>query len=398
MEDSTDGTPIMCSRSSASPYTTTIMFMDKFGPLPPIAVHFNNTGASRMFPSGGDHLSLSLSTPVLRIATYQQIVCPVCASCTGTVHFVYGDSISSGVDITSTSANSKVATAIDSLTDLMNENWPALSISVNAAQTSLCSTTTEAVTKITFYSTTGPLPPLGLLDQTYVDTSTYGYDYHVNLTMTHDTGSDILYECSNQGICDRTTGLCQCFYTSDDEGTAVYEAFSSNGKGGKGTRGDCGYIETSVSSCYDKGKRLICSGHGVCFNTSSSGSGSCSCYDGWAGILCQVSTSCPHGPAFADQPISSTEAHQMAECSNMGLCNRRTGECVCRVGFTGDACQYRDCPRDGTSGATCSGNGRCMSISELYDMYGLTYGSIWNNRIYPEVHIIHMITVGCAAL
>ena len=41
------------------------------------------------------------------------------------------------------------------------------------------------------------------------------------------------YQCSNRGTCDSTTGLCTCFngYSSSD------------GNGGQGNRGDCGYVE-----------------------------------------------------------------------------------------------------------------------------------------------------------
>ena len=32
-------------------------------------------------------------------------------------------------------------------------------------------------------------------------------------------------------------------------------------------------------------------------------------------------------------------AHALAECSNMGLCDRATGKCRCFAGFEGEACQ-----------------------------------------------------------
>ena len=53
--------------------------------------------------------------------------------------------------------------------------------------------------------------------------------------------------CSNRGLCDRSTGVCSCFDTFGD----IYA--SSNGYGAAGTRGDCGWVESSltntVSSC-----------------------------------------------------------------------------------------------------------------------------------------------------
>jgi hypothetical protein len=48
---------------------------------------------------------------------------------------------------------------------------------------------------------------------------------------TVTAGTKIEYECSDNGYCDRKTGLCHCF-----EGY-----LSSDGNGAQGTRGDCGY-------------------------------------------------------------------------------------------------------------------------------------------------------------
>lgn len=102
MDAGSDGTPVMCGSSSSSPVTTTIIFNDHFGPLPPIALHYNNTGPTRMFPAGGDALALDGGTPLLRMVTYQQLTCPVCPACSGNIYLTYGDtpSISSAIDIT----------------------------------------------------------------------------------------------------------------------------------------------------------------------------------------------------------------------------------------------------------------------------------------------------------
>ena len=59
---------------------------------------------------------------------------------------------------------------------------------------------------------------------------------------------------------------------------------------------------------------------------------------------------CPSGKAIADIPKSSIKAHDMAECSNRGICDRSSGECKCFHPFAGFACGRMTCPND------CSGN------------------------------------------
>jgi hypothetical protein len=53
------------------------------------------------------------------------------------------------------------------------------------------------------------------------------------------------------------------------------------------------------------------------------------------------------------------EGHFYMECSNQGLCDRGTGECECFDGYGGIDCGATSCPND------CSGNGRCLSISDM---------------------------------
>jgi hypothetical protein len=65
------------------------------------------------------------------------------------------------------------------------------------------------------------------------------------------------------------------------------------------------------------------------------------------------------------------EAHFYRECSNKGICNRKTGQCDCFPGYEGEGCQRTTCP--GTSaGITCSGHGLCLSAyHDLGDWYTL---------------------------
>lgn len=75
----------------------------------------------------------------------------------------------------------------------------------------------------------------------------------------------------------------------------------------------------------------------------------------WTGSDCSL-RSCPVGPAWA---TNAADPHDYSECSNQGICNRATGECECFNGFDGAACSRMTCPND------CSGNGRCLPISDV---------------------------------
>lgn len=106
-----------------------------------------------------------------------------------------------------------------------------------------------------------------------------------------------------------------------------------------------------------------CNGHGRCASNGTD----CICDIGWGSWFeltnyrapdCSA-RSCPSGPAWSDLPLTNTTAHQPAECSNAGLCNRLTGQCVCNAGFEGKACNRYKCPND------CSGHGRCKSMRRL---------------------------------
>lgn len=126
-----------------------------------------------------------------------------------------------------------------------------------------------------------------------------------------------------------------------------------------------------------------CSGHGRCSRNDT-----CVCDKGFLPGDCSR-RSCPEAPAFVDYATADDTAHLDAECSNMGICNRATGTCTCRSGFTGMACEYMDCPAD-ADGVPCNGRGRCMSMrdaSRLRDdrtlFSSFTYTSNWDaDKIY----------------
>ncbi len=154
---------------------------------------------------------------------------------------------------------------------------------------------------------------------------------------------------------------------------------SSDGHGNVGERGDCGFLDDNpfeagfvlnenvversaklrVSSCPSQIDGVSCTDHGIC---SGAPSWQCTCSEGWTGGDCSLRT-CPYGNAWSDIPTLTNFAHGFTECSNVGLCDREKGICVCRDGFTGSACDRLDCPKHDTK--YCSGHGKCLTMRQL---------------------------------
>jgi hypothetical protein len=106
-------------------------------------------------------------------------------------------------------------------------------------------------------------------------------------------------ECNNRGICDRKSGVCQCFPGFS----------SSNGMGDPGTIGDCGYLDASSLPYYygignvsfstncpvAHSNQKKCSGHGECQEAT----GSCLCDSGYGNRFYVIlSISLIHGLFF----------------------------------------------------------------------------------------------------
>ena len=95
-----------------------------------------------------------------------------------------------------------------------------------------------------------------------------------------------------------------------------------------------------------------CSRHGVCRLHSR-----CTCYPEWSGYDCSI-RDCPHHLSWNDPPFGRNQAHFYEACSGRGVCNYKTGECVCWPGYTGDGCRRMSCPNQ------CSGHGQCLTTAK----------------------------------
>jgi hypothetical protein len=363
------------------------------GPAPPrMRVSYGSSANTRENPTGATSLNLFSSAPTLALAQSYTLSCPsACASCTGRFWFTYEKSYSStsiDVGIAYADVSSTIRSAIINLADLQSANWENLAVSVTASSinTQVCAAGANSFT-VTISSNYGNIPPIGIIGTTLTNTPAKSLTW-----TTSSTQVGTMYQCSGQGTCDTKNGRCSCTRFYDDT-KLQFEMISSDGSGAEGNRGDCGYYKTSrdsptSSACskftnatVNRGRDTICSGHGECLSSLSN---ACTCFAGYTGALCNIAESCPMGPAWFDEPISATVAHQPAVCSNMGNCDHTTRQCKCRQGFYGDACQYMDCPRDSETGRHCSGNGWCVSMREFAATAGFTYGDPQNTDAHPD--------------
>jgi hypothetical protein len=79
----------------------------------------------------------------------------------------------------------------------------------------------------------------------------------------------------------------------------------------------------------------------------------------------------------SDENVVSQSAHDYAECSNAGVCNRETGECDCYEGFEGVACHRMKCPGN----PQCSGNGVCQSLRQMAKKDRNSQYNLWDKDL-----------------
>lgn len=70
--------------------------------------------------------------------------------------------------------------------------------------------------------------------------------------------------------------------------------------------------------------------------------------------------------------VDDNTAHQYQECAARGICDRKTGQCDCFVGYTGEACARTVCPND------CNGHGICQDLRRFADDASATYNEAWD--------------------
>ena len=122
-----------------------------------------------------------------------------------------------------------------------------------------------------------------------------------------------------------------------------------------------------------------CNGHGRCSLPELQ----CECFAPYTGNDCSLKL-CPTAIAWSDIASGVDDAHNLAECSNMGVCDRSTGLCSCREGFEGKSCERLSCSNSCNNVGEClsmfyyattkdSGSGSVYSYTSIWDAYKI-YG------------------------
>ena len=116
-----------------------------------------------------------------------------------------------------------------------------------------------------------------------------------------------------------------------------------------------------------------CSNHGTCEKNLN-----CNCFNGpdgapeWTGPDCSLRT-CPTDIAWVSSVAKNhDDVHPIAECSNQGLCDRKSGTCACFPGYEGTACQRTTCPND------CNSRGVCLPLKIIASNAGHVYETAWD--------------------
>lgn len=128
-------------------------------------------------------------------------------------------------------------------------------------------------------------------------------------------------ECSNKGLCDRMTGMCDCF--PNYEGAACERTVCPN---------DC----SGYGVCYTQ--RQLADEAGQLYTTpwDADKHVGCVCDFGRRGLDCSL-VECPSGPDVMKGP----GAAQGRDCSGRGVCDYSTGRCNCYANFFGTMCQHQ---------------------------------------------------------
>ena len=257
----------------------TIEFLQQFGQLP--AAHVD-----------GSMLTSSSGGKTLQMLTSYWIKCGA-GTQWGNVYLVYDDTLSPKIKW---DANADTLKRAILATPGVAQYSPYGNVTATVAMSggTLCAKDAVRWTNITFRAPYGNLFMFSVVN----GLKNYVVRDPVNISVSSYKGTKENALCSNHGLCDTTTGSCQCQQRLI-EGTSqyLYRYSSSNGYGKKGTRGDCGFAHPflardTMRACPSNKAGVECNGRGLCSNSTFE----CKCYKSFFGPGCEF-TSCPNADA-----------------------------------------------------------------------------------------------------
>lgn len=201
----------------------------------------NSGSSSGLGLAGGD--------AYLALETLTEIVCPACPSCSGVIYFVYDDETTSSISVDE--GPEEIETAIRQLSTLRTSSVYGNMTRINVTTTedeNICNSLTEVSTSIRLHCPYGNLPSFTVI------TSVRDADGQaVTLDVTDGKGTKENEYCSNHGLCGFDTGTCICDRNITQFPDEWYWWESSDGYGGPGGRGDCGYQRVESTTNVSQG-------------------------------------------------------------------------------------------------------------------------------------------------
>jgi hypothetical protein len=128
-------------------------------------------------------------------------------------------------------------------------------------------------------------------------------------------------ECANKGICNRETGLCECFIGYD--GLACQRSVCPN---------KCNYRGYCIPEVILASK----AGRDYSVPWDAKRITGCLCDPGYRGPACELQEC----PTKAD-PMNAYGNEAGRDCSGRGICDYEVGVCNCLDGFFGTACELQ---------------------------------------------------------